>query len=65
MKLSVIFIPLLFLVCGPTGEIDISGMISKYMAEIEDLRTKLCQSENLCEQLRKENTKVCKLYFSI
>ena len=35
-----------------------SGMISKYMAEIEDLRTKLCQSENMCEQLRKENTKV-------
>ena len=36
-------------------------MISKYMSEIEDLRTKLCESENLCEQLRKENTKVKRL----
>ncbi|XP_023331302.1 kinesin-like protein KIF21A isoform X3 [Eurytemora carolleeae] len=40
---------------------DITGMISKYMSEIEDLRTKLCQSENLCEQLRKENSKVKRL----
>jgi len=40
---------------------DLTGMISKYMSEIEDLRTKLCQSENLCEQLRKENTKAKRL----
>ena len=37
---------------------DITTMISKYMGEIEELRTKLCESEKLCEQLRKENTKV-------
>merc|ERR1719319_858009 len=36
---------------------DITGMIAKYMAEIEELRTKLLESENLCEQLRKESTK--------
>merc|ERR1719431_417232 len=36
-------------------------MIAKYMSEIEELRTKLCESENLCEQLRKENTKVKRL----
>ena len=36
-------------------------MISKYMSEIEELRTKLCESEKLCEQLRKENTKVKRL----
>jgi len=48
---------------GSGGETngDITGMISKYMSEIEDLRTKLCQSENLCEQLRKENSKVKRL----
>ncbi len=31
---------------------DITSMITKYMSEIEELRTKLCESENLCEQLR-------------
>ena len=40
---------------------DITTMISKYMSEIEELRTKLCESEKLCEQLRKENTKVKRL----
>ena len=40
---------------------DITTMISKYMGEIEELRTKLCESEKLCEQLRKENTKVKRL----
>ena len=47
---------------GEEGENkDITTMISKYMSEIEELRTKLCESENLCEQLRKENTKVKRL----
>merc|ERR1712226_513248 len=36
---------------------DITSMIAKYMSEIEELRTKLCESENLCEQLRKETQK--------
>ena len=36
---------------------DITSMIAKYMSEIEDLRTKLCESEKLCEQLRKETQK--------
>ena len=36
---------------------DITGMVEKYMAEIEELRTKLCESEKLCEQLRKETNK--------
>ena len=40
---------------------DITALISKYMSEIEELRTKLCESEKLCEQLRKENTKVKRL----
>lgn len=40
---------------------DITAMISKYMSEIEELRTKLCESEKLCEHLRKENTKVKRL----
>ena len=40
---------------------DITAMIAKYMSEIEELRTKLCESEKLCEQLRKENTKVKRL----
>ena len=42
-----------------TGEAnqDITSMIAKYMSEIEELRTKLCESENLCEQLRKESSK--------
>jgi len=43
------------------GNKDITVMIAKYMSEIEELRTKLCESENLCEQLRKENTKVKRL----
>ena len=40
---------------------DITAMIAKYMSEIEELRTKLCESEKFCEQLRKENTKVKRL----
>ena len=43
------------------GDKDITNMISNYMKEIEELRTKLCESEKLCEQLRKENTKVKRL----
>lgn len=43
------------------GDKDITTMISNYMKEIEELRTKLCESEKLCEQLRKENTKVKRL----
>ena len=58
-------IPLTTLIEGGGGDSDetkdITTMISKYMSEIEDLRTKLCESENLCEQLRKENTKVKRL----
>jgi kinesin family protein 4/21/27 len=37
---------------------DITSMIAKYMTQIEELRTKLCESELLCEQIRKENNKV-------
>ena len=36
-------------------------MVQKYITEIEEMRTKLLESENLCEQLRKENTKVKRL----
>ena len=43
------------------GNRDITVMIAKYMSEIEELRTKLCESEKLCEQIRKENTKVKRL----
>jgi hypothetical protein len=32
-------------------------MVAKYMLEIEELRTKLCESENLCQELRKETNK--------
>merc|ERR1711860_350491 len=37
---------------APTG--DMTAMVQKYMQEIEELRGKLCESEQLCEQLRKE-----------
>lgn len=38
-----------------------TSMIEKYMKEIEELRSKLCESENMCEQLRKEASKAKKL----
>ncbi|XP_040567883.2 LOW QUALITY PROTEIN: kinesin-like protein KIF21A [Lepeophtheirus salmonis] len=40
---------------------DIASMIEKYVTEIENLRTKLCESENLCAQLRKEASRAKRL----
>ena len=31
-----------------------AGVIQGYLKEIEELRAKLCESENLCQQLRKQ-----------
>jgi len=36
------------------GGPDVTSMIQGYVQEIEELRAKLCESEQLCEQLRKE-----------
>lgn len=33
-------------------------MVQKYITEIEEMRTKLLESENLCEQLRKETSRM-------
>ena len=38
-------------------------MIAKYLAEIEELRTKLCESENFCEQLRYRGHNVLHIVF--
>ena len=37
---------------------DITAMVQKYITEIEEMRTKLLESENLCEQLRKETSRM-------
>lgn len=33
---------------------DMATVVQGYLKEIEDLRAKLCESENLCQQLRKQ-----------
>ncbi|XP_071533694.1 kinesin-like protein KIF21A isoform X3 [Panulirus ornatus] len=33
---------------------DMAAVVQGYLKEIEDLRAKLCESENLCQQLRKQ-----------
>ena len=40
---------------------DITAMVQKYITEIEELRAKLCESEKLAEQLRKETAKAKRL----
>ena len=40
---------------------DITAMVQKYITEVEELRAKLCESEQICEQLRKESARVKKL----
>ncbi len=40
---------------------DITAMIQKYITEIEELRAKLLESENFCEQLRKESARMKRL----
>ena len=40
---------------------DITAMVQKYITEIEELRAKLCESEMLAEQLRKESAKAKRL----
>ena len=40
---------------------DITSMVHTYIKEIEELRSKLCESENLCEQLRKETARAKRL----
>ena len=43
---------------GTEANNDISAMVQKYISEVEELRAKLCESENVCEQMRKENTRM-------
>jgi len=43
---------------GNEANNDISAMVQKYILEVEELRAKLCESENVCEQMRKENTRI-------
>ena len=43
---------------GNEANNDISAMVQKYILEVEELRARLCESENVCEQLRKENTRI-------
>ena len=40
---------------------DITAMVQKYITEIEELRAKLCESEKMAEQLRKESAKAKRL----
>ena len=39
---------------GGDGETDMSSLIQGYLKEIEELRSKLCESEQICQQLRKQ-----------
>ena len=45
---------------SPAGA-DVTAMVQHYIKEIEELRAKLCESEHLCEQLRKEMARVRKV----
>ena len=40
---------------------DLTAMVQKYITEIEELRAKLCESEKLAEQIRKESAKAKRL----
>jgi hypothetical protein len=40
---------------------DITAMVQKYITEIEELRAKLCESEKIAEQLRKDSAKAKRL----
>lgn len=40
---------------------DFTALVQKYITEIEELRAKLCESEMLAEQLRKESAKAKRL----
>ena len=42
---------------------DITAMVQKYITEIEEMRAKLLESENICEQLRKETSRYVVLIF--
>ena len=46
---------------GSEASNDITTMVQKYISEVEELRAKLCESENVCEQMRKENVRVKRL----
>ena len=46
---------------GNEANNDITAMVQKYISEVEELRAKLCESENVCEQMRKENTRIKRL----
>ncbi len=46
---------------GGPGADDMTSMVQNYIKEIEELRSKLCESEHLCEQLRKETARVRKV----
>ena len=37
---------------------DITAMVQKYITEVEELRARLLESEQVCEQLRKETARV-------
>ena len=40
---------------------DLTAMVQKYITEIEELRAKLCESEKIAEQIRKESAKAKRL----
>ena len=46
---------------GSEANNDFTAMVQKYIKEVEELRAKLCESENVCEQMRKENVRVKRL----
>ena len=40
---------------------DFTALVQKYITEIEELRAKLCESEKIAEQIRKESAKAKRL----
>ena len=44
---------------------DISAMVQKYITEVEELRAKLLESEQTCEQLRKETARIKRMSQSV